>query len=108
MNLAPRVFRPRAAVIQPDIGLPVAQGQAAFPLALVGQGQIVVCIGITRRQLDGPPVSGDRLVGPVQFIQHVAQVKEGQHVAAVGLRGAAGTAPRRGQIGADESRSSRG
>src|ERR1700677_1629385 len=47
-NLAARVLRPRAAAVQLDVAVPMPQRFSEFALALVGQRQVVVGIGVAR------------------------------------------------------------
>ena len=46
-------------------------------------------VGIAGSQRNRPPVSGNRLIQPLQLVQHVAQVEKRQHVVGVDLGGAA-------------------
>ena len=80
---------PGTAVVELDIGLPVAERGAALAAALVGQRQVVMGVGVAGRERDGFAVGGDGLVEPVELVEHVAEIEVGQHVAGIGLGGAA-------------------
>src|SRR5580704_7471017 len=53
--------------VEPHIGQPMAQGAAAMSLALVGQGEVVMCVGVLRHQRDGALVGRDGVGQPLQF-----------------------------------------
>ena len=88
-DLTARMLGPGAAGVEAHIGLPVAQGEAAFAFALVGEGQVVVGIGIARGENDGLAVGGDRFFEALQLVEDVAEVEEGQDVGGVFFGGAA-------------------
>ena len=78
--LAPSMLSPGAAIVQLVIRLPVPQRLPPQPLAFIRKGQVVVSVGITGRQRNGLSVSGNRLIRPLKFVQHIAQIEKGQHV----------------------------
>ena len=89
MNLRAGVIGPGAGTVQPYVGVPVAQGEARFGFAFVGQGQVVVGVGIARGERDGLLIRGDRFVRPFQFIENVAKIEIGQHVSRIRFGGTA-------------------
>ena len=67
----------------------MAEGLTVLSHAFVGQGQIVVGVGVAGRERNGLEVSGDGFVQPLQLVEDVAEIEEGQHVAGIGRGGAA-------------------
>src|SRR5579862_7880742 len=80
---------PGTGAVQPNVRMPVAQRGATLALALIGKRQVVMGIGVAGRQENGPAVGLDGLFGPVEFVEHVAKVEEGEHVSRVGDGGSA-------------------
>jgi len=73
-----------------DVGEPVAEGAAAMSLALVGEGEVVVRVGVLRDEGDGALVGGDGVrSGRLSSSSTFAEVEEGEGVLGVGLGGAA-------------------
>src|SRR5277367_3772601 len=86
-NLAARMVRPRPALVQPDIHLPVSQRPPPLTLTLVSQRKVVVSIRIIGRQRNSPRIRLDRFVGPVQLVEHIPKIEEGQDVGRISLGG---------------------
>src|ERR1017187_8752050 len=82
-----RMLGPGAALVEPGIGLPVAQCGAGLALALVSEGQVIVGVGIARRQGYRLKVGSNGLLWPLHLVEHVAQIEEGQHVGRVSFSG---------------------
>jgi hypothetical protein len=80
----PGVVGPGAHGVEAHIGEPVAQGAAAMALALVGEREVVVRVGVLRHQGNGSLVGGDGVGQALHLVEHVAQVEEGQRVLGVG------------------------
>ncbi len=89
VNLAARVVGPGAAVIELDIGAPVAQGAAVFAGAFVGECQVVVGVGVAGRERDGLEVGGDGFLEALELVENVAEIEVGENITRVGLGGAA-------------------
>ncbi len=70
-NLAVGVLGPRATIVELDVGSPVAEGRAALAAALIGKGQVVMGVCVAGRELNSLAVIGDRLVEPLQLIEHI-------------------------------------
>jgi len=67
----------------------VAQGLSALPFTLISECQVVMSIGIARAERNGAGVRGDGLVGPLQFVEHVAEIEESEDIRGICLGGAA-------------------
>ena len=89
LGLRHGVGSPGADGVEADVGEPVTEGAAAVALALVGEGQVVVRVGVLRDEGDGALVGGNRVGQPLELVEHVAEVEEGERVLGVGLGGAA-------------------
>jgi 3-deoxy-7-phosphoheptulonate synthase len=83
------VIRPGADGIEFHVGKPVPQGAAALVAAFEGEGQVVMRVGVTRREANGRLVRLDRLGQPLQLIERIAQIEESQRVVGIGEGGAA-------------------
>ena len=82
-DLAAGVVRPRTDGVELEIGHPVAEGLATLVLALIGQRQVVVGVGVPGCEADGGTVGVNGLAEPLQLVEHVAQVEEGERVVRV-------------------------
>jgi len=58
----------------------VAQRAAAMALALVGEGKVVVRIGVLRDERDGALVGGDGVVEALHLVEDIAEIEEGEGV----------------------------
>jgi hypothetical protein len=83
-DLASGVVGPWTVVVEPYIGLPVAQRGTMLAFALVSEGQIVVGVGIARGEGNGLAVGGNGLVRALEFVEDVAEIEVGQHVVRIG------------------------
>jgi len=79
------VYRPRARRVEFHVRTPVLQRFARLAPLLIGQGKVVVRVGVGRRQLNRGLISVDRFFHPPCLIQHIAQVEIGQRVARIDL-----------------------
>src|SRR5580692_7239760 len=80
---------PWARVVQLEVSLPVLQRLARFSLTLAGQGEVVVRVGVSGRQLDGGSISGDCILNIAGFVEYVAQIEVGERIARVGSNSSA-------------------
>ena len=74
-NLAAGVVGPGTAVVELDVGAPMAQRIAMLAGALVSEGQVVMRVGVARRKSDGLEVSCDGFVDTFELVEHVAKSK---------------------------------
>src|SRR5512146_2358577 len=77
------MFCPWAAIVDPHVVLPVAKCRAILAFSLVGQGQIVMRVGISRRQDNGVPVGFNRFVHALKLVKYISKVKICQHVSRI-------------------------
>src|ERR1700728_4407988 len=97
-DLGTGVLGPGAGAIKLDVGMPVMEGFTALALALIGQGQVVMRIGVAGGQNNSLAIGDDRFVKALQLIQYVAEIEEGKDVAGVHLGGAAIKLLRQGEV----------
>ena len=83
-DLAAGVVRPGADGVELEVAHPVAEGLAALVLALIGQRQVVVGVGVPGSEANGGTVGVNGLAEPLQLVEHVAQIEEGQRVVRIG------------------------
>src|ERR1700721_4414607 len=88
-DLGTGMLRPGAGAIKLDIGMPVMEGFSALALTLIGQGQVVMRIGVAGGQNNSLTKGDGRFVKALHLIQYVPEIEEGKDLAGVPLGGAA-------------------
>ena len=76
----------------------MAEGLAALVLALIGERQVVVGVGVSGSEPNGGTVGVNGLAEPLQLVEDVAQIEEGQRVVRVGESRLAVEALGRGEL----------
>src|SRR5271165_2252490 len=83
------VHRPGAGTVELDIRLPVFQSLAWLAQLFVGQGKIVVHVGVSRSQLQSGLVGLNRFFDAAGFVEDIAQIEVSECVSRVGFDGLA-------------------
>jgi hypothetical protein len=75
--------------VEADVGEPVAEGAATVALALVGEGEVVVGVGVLGDEGDGLLVGLGGFGETLHLVEDVAEVEEGEGIFGIGDGGAA-------------------
>ena len=88
-DLLAGVDGPAALLIEFEIGGPVAEGGSTLAESFVAESKIVMRVGVSGDEADGSAISGDGFGKALQFIEHIAEIEEGEGVFGIGLSCAA-------------------
>ena len=83
------VDSPRSGGVELDVGAPMLECLARLANFFVGEGDVVVRVGVGGRELDGGLVGGNGFLHPSGFVEHVPQVEVGEGIAGIDLDGRA-------------------